>query len=182
MEFGKVDGELLGEVDFSIPPDPESTKQVLKQNKKRQPKQPEVRIGGAKWGRKDWVGTIYPKGTKEADFLEYYARTFNTIEMNSLFYRIQPPSVVEKWVAKVGKDFTFCPKFYQGITHIKRLKNAEEWTGAFLESIEGFGKHLGPSFLQLSDNFGPKNFDVLESYLYLLPKDLDVFVEVRHKE
>ncbi|MBS1902764.1 MAG: DUF72 domain-containing protein [Bacteroidetes bacterium] len=182
MEFGKVETSLLESVNFRLPPDPQSSRSVLAAAKKKRPKKPIVKVGGAKWGRKDWINKIYPKGTKEANFLEVYASMFETIEMNSLFYRIQPSSVVEKWTTKVGPNFTFCPKFYQGITHIKRLKDAEEWTNAFLNSISGFGKHIGPSFIQLSDNFGPKNFDILSAYLSSLPTDLDVFLEVRHKD
>lgn len=182
MNFGSVDPSLLGTIDLSIPADPKSTAEVLKKAKKNQPKPPIIRVGGAKWGRKDWVGKIYEKGTKEKDFLEHYAKVFDTIEMNSLFYRIQPESVIKGWVSKVGNDFLFCPKFYQGITHIKRLKNAEEFTNIFLKSISGFGEHLGPSFLQLADNFLPKNFDILAAYLKSLPKDLDLFIEVRHKD
>ncbi len=182
MEFGKVETSLLDDLQFEIPKDPKSSDEVLAKAKKKQPKKNIVKIGGAKWGRKDWVGKIYPKGTKEKDFLEYYAKTFRTIEMNSLFYRIQAPGVVEKWLEKVDKDFEFCPKFYQGITHIKRLKNAEEFTSLFLNSISTFGSQLGPSFIQLPDTFGPKNLEILTAYLDSLPKDLQVFVEIRHKE
>ena len=182
MNFGSVDTNLLDSIDLSIPADPKSTSEILKNAKKTQSKTPNIRVGGAKWGRKDWVGKIYEKGTKEKDFLEHYAKVFNVIEMNSLFYRLQPDSVINGWVSKVGRDFLFCPKFYQGITHIKRLKNAEEFTNAFLKSISNFGKHLGPSFLQLADNFLPKNFEILEAYLKSLPKDFDLYLEVRHKD
>jgi uncharacterized protein YecE (DUF72 family) len=82
----------------------------------------------------------------------------------------------------VGPNFKFCPKFYQGITHMRRLKNTESLTSAFLESIEAFGDKLGPAFMQLHDNFGPKNFDTLVSYLQILPDDIDMFIEVRNKE
>jgi uncharacterized protein YecE (DUF72 family) len=79
-------------------------------------------------------------------------------------------------------DFKFFPKFSQSISHIKRLKDAEELTSQYLTGISALGNTLGPAFLQLSDNFGPKNFDILKNYLEELPADYDVFVELRHKD
>jgi uncharacterized protein YecE (DUF72 family) len=179
MKFGELEPTQLRKVDFSLPDDTEATRRVLGQSHT-----PNciVRIGGAKWGRPDWKGKFYPHKTKHTDFLHHYSRALDTIEMNSLFYKIQPTEIIENWVATVPDGFEFCPKFYQGITHIRRLKHAEDWTDAFLRSISGFGNHLGPAFLQLANNFAPKSFDVLESYLQSLPNDLKLYVEVRHKD
>jgi uncharacterized protein YecE (DUF72 family) len=179
MDFGRVDPRELKNIDFTLPPDRPETKAVLKGKPIKSAK---VHVGCAKWGRPEWIGKLYPKGTKEADFLQEYAKHFNCIEFNAMFYRIFSKAAIENWVNKVGKEFIFCPKFNNSITHIQRLKNAEEATGNFLSAISNFGKHLGPCFLQLSDNFGPKNFDLLKAYLQSLPKDLEVFIEVRHKD
>ena len=83
---------------------------------------------------------------------------------------------------KVNPNFKFCPKFSQSISHIRRLKNAEEITTQFYNGILAFGDKLGPLFLQLSDNFTPKSYPELKAYLEHLPTDVPVFVEVRHKE
>jgi uncharacterized protein YecE (DUF72 family) len=128
---------------------------------------------------------IYPEKTKEAKFLDEYAKHFNSIELNAVFYKMPEKEQIREWREKVEaqrSDFKFSPKFTQGITHIRRLKNAAEETTRYLESISEFGPYLGTPFIQLSDNFGPKNFDVLKAYLEDLPVDLDVAVEVRHKE
>lgn len=180
MEFGKVHPAELAEIDFRLPPDKEGTAKIFKANNTKA--QPKIFVGCAKWGRPDWIGKIYPKGTKQADFLDHYAKQFSTIELNALFYRIFDRSVVEKWVRKVGKDFKFCPKFNGDISHKLRLKNAERITEIFLDSVYSFGDKLGPCFLQLSDNFPPKNLDAIDNYLKSLPKDLEVFVEARNKE
>jgi len=183
MDFGRVAPELIPEVDFSLPPDTELTKDVLKNAGTI--KLPEVYVGCAKWGRKEWVGMIYPEKTKEAKFLDEYVKHFNSIELNAVFYKMPTVEQITKWREKAEterQDFKFCPKITQGISHIKRLKGAEELTSAYLESISHFGKYLGPSFLQLSDNFGPKNIDILHSYLEGLPEDFDLFVELRHKD
>jgi uncharacterized protein YecE (DUF72 family) len=183
MDFGTVAPELIPEVDFTLPPDPELTKEVLK--KSRIATGPDIYVGCAKWGRKEWVGMIYPEKTKEAKFLDEYVKHFNSIELNAVFYRMPTPDQISKWREKAEnerQDFKFCPKITQGISHLKRLKGADELTSTYLESISHFGKYLGPAFLQLSDNFGPKNFAVLESYLEGLPDDFNLFVELRHKD
>ncbi|MEW6469910.1 MAG: DUF72 domain-containing protein [Bacteroidota bacterium] len=178
MEFGKVAPSELRKIDFTLPPDKKGTSAVLKKSKSR----PKVYVGCAKWGRKDWIGKIYPKGTKESDFLEHYARHFSAIELNALFYRIFDRTVIEKWAQKTAPGFKFCPKFNGAITHQKRLKNAREITNTYLGSIHSFGSKLGPCFIQLSDNFPPKNIGDIDDYLGSLPEDLEVFVEVRHPD
>lgn len=177
MDFGKVESDL-NEIEFALPPDAAATTALLKKNKSK--KKAEVFVGCAKWGRKDWVGKIYPEKTKEADFLTHYARHFNCIELNATFYRMPTSAQTKGWQAKVGKGFQFCPKFTDQISHFKRLKGAEEVTSKFLQGVSGFGENLGPLFLQLPPNFPPKNYEALEQYLAALPKDVRVFVELRN--
>src|SRR4051812_34243967 len=108
MDFGKV--EDLNKVDFTFPDDDPRNLELFKSLKKNKVK-PQVYVGCAKWGRPDWVGTIYPKGTKPGDFLKHYVTDFNSIELNALFYQLFSKSVVEKWANLAGEDFRFCPKF-----------------------------------------------------------------------
>src|ERR1700690_2275751 len=149
MDFGKVDPKELNKINFSLAMDPSRNKAVLKPVKAK----PKVYVGCAKWGRPDWVGKIYPKGTKEKDFLDHYAKHFSTIELNATFYKIWEDTTIKKWHDKTGKDFVFLPKFNKNITHFKRLQNADEITDQFLTSVSGFGKKLGLCFLQLPENF-----------------------------
>lgn len=184
MDFGKVPADRVKDVDFTLPEDGQETLKTLSQLKPA--KKPVFYIGCAKWGRKEWLDMIYPKKTKEADFLDQYVRHFNSIELNAVFYSIPRADLIRKWRIKAEEnavaDFVFCPKFSRTISHIKRLKNAEDATDQYLSSISEFGKFLGPCFLQLGDNFGPDNFEVLKAYLEKLPQDLEVFVELRHAE
>ena len=110
---------------------------------------PQVFVGCAKWGRKEWVGRIYPEGTKDKEFLQNYVDHFNAIELNATHYRLQKSEVIQGWKEKAKPGFHFCPKFHQKITHIHRLKEAEDWTDAFLNSVGGLGENLGVCFLQL---------------------------------
>lgn len=182
MEFGRVKPEELATVDFTLPPDPELTINTLKAAKTNEPLQ--VHVGCAKWGRKEWIGQIYPPKTKEANFLDEYVKHFDCIELNATFYNVYGPDTIAKWKAKTDSnpDFKFCPKFSQSISHIRRLKNAEDITTSYYEGVMAFGEKLGPMFLQLSDNYTPKSFPELKLYLEQLPKDVPVFAELRHKE
>jgi uncharacterized protein YecE (DUF72 family) len=182
MEFGRVSPEELAVTDFTLPPDAELTLSTLKAARNNQPLQ--VHVGCAKWGRKEWIGQIYPPKTKDANFLDEYVKHFDCIELNATFYNVYSADTIAKWKAKADSnpDFKFCPKFSQSISHIRRLKNADDITTAFYEGIMAFGDKLGPLFLQLSDNYTPKSFPELKLYLEALPKDVPVFVELRHKE
>ena len=81
-----------------------------------------------------------------------------------------------------GKDFMFCPKMYQGVTHRGSLKGKDFITNEFFRGIVAFEKHLGPIFVQVSDTFSPKRKDELFTYLKSLPTDLQFFLEVRHPD
>ncbi len=184
MEFGRVEASEIKNIDFTLPKDGNQTAITLESLKAVS--KPEFYVGCAKWGRKEWVGLIYPPKTKEKDFLGAYVKHFNSIELNAVFYSIPKEEQILKWkemtAVNTEGDFIFCPKFSRSITHIKRLNNADVETDLYLKAISAFGKHLGPCFLQVSDNFGPKNLNILETYLKKLPNDLNVFVEVRHQD
>ncbi|RZK60224.1 MAG: DUF72 domain-containing protein [Pedobacter sp.] len=118
-------------------------------------------VGCSKWGRKEWKGMLYPKGTKENEFLQEYARHFDHIELNSCFYSLPSPYEMKRWKEQVdasgNKNFTFVPKISRSISHIKRLVDCKDLVDRFMESVKEFGPSLGPIFLQVSDNFRPKN-------------------------
>lgn len=183
MEFGKVDSKEVKSIDFSLPEDGLQTQKILKGPAAGKTS---VFIGCAKWGRKEWVGFLYPPKTKEADFLDQYARHFNSIELNAAYYQVPSAGTIQKWRQKVkdnaAGEFLFCPKFPNTVTHIKRLKGAESATEEFLNAITGFEEYLGGCFLQLSESFGVKNMAILQDYLQFLPEEPTVFVELRNEQ
>lgn len=180
MQFGRVETQTdLTGIDFTLPPDHPSTTAILK---KAKASETQVYVGCAKWGRPDWVGKIYPPKTKAGDFLEHYARHFNCIELNATFYRMPTKAQIKGWKSKVGKDFKFCPKFVDQITHIKRLKETKELVDRFLEAIYEFQENLGPLFLMPHPQMGPKHLDTIEAFIASLPKDVPLFAEYRHKD
>ena len=180
MEFGRVPENELDKIDFSLPKEPAENKIILSGKKNKNAK---VYIGCAKWGRTEWVGKIYPPKTKEKDFLNHYVEHYNCIELNATHYKIYGAAGNAKWAEKAkGKDFLFCPKMYQGVTHRGALKGKEFITTEFFRGITAFEKHLGPIFVQVSDSFSPKRKSELFDYLGTLPKDMQFFLEVRHPE
>jgi uncharacterized protein YecE (DUF72 family) len=180
MEFGRLEPAELETVSFSLPPDHPETTRLLQAAKKKNGT--EIYVGCAKWGRKDWVGKIYPPKTKEADFLSHYAKYFNCLELNATFYKMPSKAQTSAWSKKVGEDFLFCPKFPQSITHLRRLKNTTEAIERFLDGLSGFGKNLGPTFLVTHPQMGPKGLETIEAFVESLPEDLPVFFEVRHPD
>src|SRR5258706_3954111 len=122
MDFGRLPPEEIDKVDFTLPSDRPSNKTILN---KKDYKKTKVYPGLAKWGRKEWVGKIYPPKTKEKDYLSYYVKQFNSIELNATHYRIFDSTVIKGWADTAGDGFKFCPKFPQVISHIRWLKNCE---------------------------------------------------------
>jgi uncharacterized protein YecE (DUF72 family) len=180
MEFGRVHESELNSINFSLAAEPAFNKQVLPGKKAKNPK---VYLGCAKWGRTEWVGKIYPPKTKEKDFLDHYVKHYNSIELNATHYKIYGATGIAKWAAKSGdKDFKFCPKMYQGVTHRGSLLNKEFITTEFLRGIIAFGEHLGPVFVQVSDTFTTKRKEELFTFLRSLPTDMQFFLEVRHPD
>jgi uncharacterized protein YecE (DUF72 family) len=180
MEFGRVPENELDKVDFKLPPDPSFNKKVIKGEASTKPK---VYVGCAKWGRIEWLGKIYPLKTKEKDFLNHYVQHYNSIELNATHYKVYGPIGIQKWAAKASeKDFLFCPKMFQGVTHRGSLRGKDFILNEFLRGVVAFEKHLGPIFVQVSDTFSPKRKSELFDFLKSLPIDLQFFLEVRHSD
>jgi len=177
MEFGKVTTQELERIDFSLPPDPAVTKETLKTGKGNTA----FYIGCAKWGRADWVGSLYPPGTKDKDFLKYYGRIFNAIEFNGFYYNLPPKEQVMRWRDTVPEHFLFCPKFTQYITHIRRLKDVDQEVAAFVDVISAFGDKLGPVFLMPNPNMTREELFVLEAFINAVPDHIKLFLELRHE-
>lgn len=178
MRFGAVPEEELFAIDLQLPQEPVSNTQVLPGKRLAAPK---IYVGAATWGSSTWPGKVYPAKTPSARFRQLYPYYFNVIELDATHYTIYGPDVISKWALSAkGRDFKFCPKFPQQISHHSGFKNVETLTAAFLEGVRILGENLGPVFLQLSEHFSPANKTVLFQYLSSLPKEMVFFVELRH--
>jgi len=157
MKFGQVPNPE--EIDLTIPPDDRANAAIFA---KERAKDLQIYVGCAKWNKTDLKG-FYPKGTK--DEFGYYSTQFNCIELNATFYRLFPASTFEKWHESAPKGFKFFPKLEQSISHFKRLKEVEETVDRNVERYSLLKEHLGMPFLQLHNNFGPKDFDRVEAFV-----------------
>ena len=174
MKFGQV--EDPAQIDFTLPPDHPNTAEILKKSKA---KALEIRIGCAKWNRADLKG-FYPKGTK--DELTYYATQFNSIELNATFYGMPSAEQVLTWNEKTPADFRFYPKITNTVSHFRRLQNITDVVTQFATNVLNFDAKLGMVFLQLHDNFKPKDDDRLEQFIKDWPREIPLAVELRNNE
>lgn len=174
MKFGSVDNPQ--EIDFTLPSDHPDTLKILAQGN---PNKFEAFVGCAKWNKADLKG-FYPRGTK--DELEYYSKQFNSIELNATHYRIFGADVVSGWREKTPSDFKFFPKVVNSISHYKRLKGVESLIEEYTIPIRSFEEKLGMIFLQLRDDFKPKDMDRIEHFLEAWPKDLPLAIELRQTD
>lgn len=176
MEFGKL--EDLSEVTWTLPQNTALTDLVLAQMPNRQAGR--FYIGSTAWGQRDFVGTVYPAGTKPGGFLEAYGRQFNSIELNASFYRVPDRAQVLKWYAAVPDDFRFCPKVHKAISQSGDLAIQTSRTLDFAKSVQHFEHKLGPCFLQLPGDFTTERWAALEAWLDQWPPHLALAVELRH--
>lgn len=175
MEFGKVDHPE--NIDFILPKDHPNTKKILNANRSDRPFM--VYVGCAKWNKKDLKG-FYPSGTK--DELIYYSSQFNSVELNATFYKAPSISQVQIWRDKVPEEFRFYPKIPREISHSGPLLNKGDRLTTFCDAISNFENTLGIPFLQLHDNFKPKDFGRLQGFVKEFPKGMPLAIEVRNKE
>ncbi|HAR73386.1 DUF72 domain-containing protein [Empedobacter falsenii] len=175
MKFGKVENPEL--VDFTLPKTPKETIDLL--NKADKSDNFEVYVGCAKWNKQD-LKNFYPPKTK--DELSYYSTQFNSIELNATYYRSPSKENVETWANKTPKDFKFFPKIPQSISHYGRLQNVTDKLNQYLDAVALFEEKLGMIFLQMHENFAPKDFEKLENFIQNFPKGYPLAVELRHED
>ncbi len=178
MKFGKL--QHIDQVDFRLPPEPEENARMLNRyNLKVGPLQ--FFMGCTGWSMKEWVGKVYPQGTKTKDFLKAYGQQFNSIELNTTHYRIPTEKMICKWKEETPGDFKFCPKIPQTISHNKNLGIGGEALITFCERIQELGARLGCCFMQLPPYFGFDRLRILEQFLDHFPNHIPLAVELRHE-
>jgi uncharacterized protein YecE (DUF72 family) len=139
-----------------------------------------VRVGCSGWQYDSWRGRLYPDREPKRRWLEIYAQRFDTVEVNSTFYRLARRDAVAGWVRQTPPEFLFAVKASRYLTHIKRLAGIEEGIKRFYEPIEPLieSGRLGPVLWQLPENFH-RDDARLAGLLELLPAGRHT-VEFRH--
>jgi uncharacterized protein YecE (DUF72 family) len=139
-----------------------------------------VHVGCSGWNYRDWRGTVYPQGTPPSRWLEHYATLFDTVEVNSTFYRLASRDAVARWVEQTPAHFVFTVKSSRYLTHIKRLTELKPGIERFYERIEPLTAtpKMGPVLWQLPGNF-KRDDERLADALAQLPPGRHTF-EFRH--
>jgi len=128
-----------------------------------------------------WKPGFYPAKLAAKHFLKHYAERLNCVEINYTFRRLPSASTLTNWVEATPPGFVFAVKANQRITHIQRLKNAEEATELFFKMIDPLrtARRLGPILFQLPPHL-KCDVDLLRDYLKLLPEGMRYAFEFRH--
>ena len=144
---------------------------------------PSLRIGTQGWAYPDWVGTFFPPGAKQEDYLPFYAEVFDTVEIDTTFYHPPKPSIVRSWARHTPEAFRFTAKLPQAITHTARLASVTELLQEFARALEPLGPRLGPLLVQLPAEFerDPGTVGVLDRFLAATPGSVRLAVEFRHR-
>jgi uncharacterized protein YecE (DUF72 family) len=140
-----------------------------------------VRIGCSGWNYDDWRGRLYPEGLARRHWLARYAECFDTVEVNSTFYRLASKEAVKRWVEQTPPDFLFAAKASRYLTHVRRLRDIGPGIERYYERIEPLreaGK-LGPIVWQFPATFR-RDDALLAGALALLPEGRHCF-EFRHE-
>lgn len=140
-----------------------------------------VRIGCSGWSYADWRdGVFYPPKLPSREFIRHYATQFETVELNSSFYRLPVRSTVERWASQVPDGFRFAVKVSRYLTHVVRLDDTAEHLGLLLERIEPLvaARKLGPLLWQLPPTLR-RDDERLAAALAAMPTDLRHAIEFR---
>ena len=139
-----------------------------------------VRVGCSGWQYDSWRGKLYPERCPKRRWLEVYAEHFDTVEVNSTFYRLARREAVEGWVKQTPPPFLFSVKASRYLTHVRRLRDIGEGIRRFYEPIEPLieAGRLGPVLWQLPENFH-RDDKRLAGLLDLLPPGRHT-IEFRH--
>jgi uncharacterized protein YecE (DUF72 family) len=108
-----------------------------------------IHIGTSGWSYKHWRQLYYPEKLAASKWLNYYAETFHSTEINGSFYRLPGTETVMKWMQQVPADFLFCPKMSRYLTHAKKLREPEEPLERFFGVFAPMQQMLGPVLVQL---------------------------------
>jgi len=140
----------------------------------------EIILGTSGWWYEHWRGKFYPPEMNKNEWFNYYAKFFDSVEINSSFYRLPFSNMVKGWANKAPPGFKFTLKMWRRVTHLKKLKDIEKDMEIFMSRISPLKDSLGAILYQLPPSF-KCNLDLLEDFLKKLPGGIDQVVEFRNK-
>jgi uncharacterized protein YecE (DUF72 family) len=139
-----------------------------------------IRIGCSGWNYRHWRELFYPQGLPARRWFEYYAGHFDTVEINSSFYRLPKPETFRKWRDQAPPGFRYAVKANRFLTQAKKLKDCAEPLQRMMAPFRVLGDRLGPILYQLPPSLR-LNLERLEEFLELVPKDVANVFEFRDR-
>jgi len=142
----------------------------------------ELFAGTSGWAYPSWKPDFYPAKLAQKNFLNYYTTQLNTVEVNFTFRQLVKETTIQNWLRETPPHFRFAMKAHQVITHIKRLKETEDFVRRFLGTIEpvaAAGK-LAAVLFQLPPNLKADSA-LLQDFLGILPRSVPSAFEFRHE-
>jgi uncharacterized protein YecE (DUF72 family) len=142
----------------------------------------QIYAGTSGWAYPNWKPDFYPAKLAQKNFLNYYATQLNTVEVNFTFRQLVKESTPMNWLRATPAHFRFGVKAHQMITHIKRLKGAEDFVRRFLATIEPLAaaNKLAAVLFQLPPNL-KADAELLKDFLAMLPRTVPMAFEFRHE-
>jgi uncharacterized protein YecE (DUF72 family) len=137
-----------------------------------------VRIGTSGWEYEHWRGAFYPAELPRHRWLQFYADAFDTVELNSTFYRLPAAAVFAGWGRRAPDGFAFAVKASRYLTHVRRLRDPAEPIDRLWTRARRLGGRLGPMLYQLPPRWKP-NLERLGTFLELVPRGLPQAIEIR---
>ena len=138
-----------------------------------------IHIGTSGWSYDHWHGLIYPHGIYPRERLPYYVQRFQTVELNSSYYRWPGDSSFRSWRSRFPDGFCLSIKAPGLLTHVQRLYKPERWLQRIQKSLLLLGNRLGVLLVQLSP-LQEYDYARLKYFLELVPSGLRVCLEFRH--
>jgi uncharacterized protein YecE (DUF72 family) len=139
-----------------------------------------VLIGTSGWQYDSWRGPFYPREVPKRLWLPFFAERFPTVEVNNSFYMLPKAESFARWRADTPPGFVLTIKASRYITHIRRMRNAGEAVGVFLDRARHLREKLGPVLFQLPPRFAA-DVGLLREFLDLLPTSLRSAFEFRDR-
>ena len=140
-----------------------------------------LHIGTMGWSYNFWVNNFYPPNTKPEDFLQEYSKHFNTLEVNSSFYRVPSTSTIKNWDDQTKSNFLFSIKAPQKITHGKLAEENSDYLDFFLNNVSILGTKLGPILFQFPPTFKSEKFESPKILFLFYPKNIGLHLKSETK-
>ncbi len=137
-------------------------------------------VGTSGWVYPHWRGTFYPGDLDEREWFNHYSHRFDTVEINSTFYRLPPRSTFESWSRNAPPGFLFSVKASRYMTHVKKLKDPEQGVERFYGSLAGMGDLCAAVLLQLPPSWRA-NPERLNEFLDIVPREYRSVLEPRDR-